>query len=213
VVVDAWFPNTHAQYIDQFGDQLEAVGCWFDEGFLTTAVTEDSPAQSLADLADYADEYGQRIVAIEPGAGLTATTEQEVIPTYGLEDWDYTPSSTNAMLQHLENAVEAGENIAVSLWHPHWAYAAYPIRDLEDPEGALGEAERLYSVGREGFTADFPNVNQLLQNLYISQEQLLEIEEIMVVENNREDNAGSVATWLEENPDFIENWKAGSLSS
>src|SRR5690625_4315620 len=97
IVVDAWFPNTHAQYIDQFGDQLEAVGCWFDEGFLTTAVTEDSPAQSLAELADYADEYGQRIVAIEPGAGLTATTEQEVIPTYGLEDWDYTPSSTNAM--------------------------------------------------------------------------------------------------------------------
>lgn len=219
VLLDAWLPGTHGQaYVDmdaedgaQLGDQLEAVGCWFDEGFLTVAVNEDSPAQSLAELADHADAYGSRIVGIEPGAGLTRTVEQEVIPTYGLEDWEFPTSSSGAMLAELESAMNAGNNIAVTLWHPHWAYAAYDIRDLEDPEGTLGEAERLYSLGREGFHEDYPNVAQLLKNLHLTNEQLLEIEDIMVVQNNREDNAGSIQTWLDANPDFLENWRQGKL--
>lgn len=211
IVMDAWLPNTHATYVDEFGDELEDVGCWFDEGYLTTAVNADSPAQSLDELADYKDEYGGRIVGIDPGAGLTKTTKEQVIPTYGLEDWDYPTSSSAAMLAELEKAMNAGENIAVSLWHPHWAYAAFDIRDLEDPEGALGEAERLYTLGRPGFNEDFPNAAQLLKNLYLSNEQLLEIEDIMVVQNNREQNAESVQAWLDENPDFLEDWRAGTL--
>lgn len=211
IVIDAWLPNTHAQYVEQFGDDLEDVGCWFDEGYLTIAVNSDSPAQSLDELAENAAEYGNRIVGIEPGAGLTTTTQNEVIPTYGLEDMDYPTSSSPAMLAELDNAMAAGENIAVTLWHPHWAYAAYDIRDLDDPEGALGEAERLYNLGRPGFHEDFPNAAQLIQNLYLSNEQLLEIEDIMVVQNGREDNAGSIAEWLDANPDFVADWRAGSL--
>lgn len=211
VLMDAWLPNTHAQYVEEFGDDLEDVGCWFDEGFLTTAVNADSPAQSLAELADYKEEYGGRIVGIDPGAGLTKATQEEVIPTYGLEDWDYPTSSSAAMLAELEKAMKAGDNIAVSLWHPHWAYAAFDIRDLEDPEGTLGEAERLYILGRPGFHEDFPNAAQLLKNLYLTNEQLLNIEDILVVQNEREDNAGSVETWLGENPDFIDSWRAGTL--
>lgn len=212
VVMDAWLPNTHASYIEQFGDDLEDVGCWFDEGFLTIAVNADSPAQSLADLGDQADAYGNRLVGIEPGAGLTTTTQDEVIPTYGLEDWDFPTSSSPAMLAELDSAMAAGDDIAVTLWHPHWAYAAYDIRDLEDPEGALGEAERLYSLGRPGFHEEFPNAAQLIRNLYLSNEQLLEIEDLMVVQNNREDNAGAVAQWLNANPDFVANWRAGTLT-
>ncbi|NED98761.1 glycine betaine ABC transporter substrate-binding protein [Phytoactinopolyspora halotolerans] len=211
ILMDAWLPGTHAQYIDQLGDQLEDLGCWFDEGFLTIAVNSDSPAQSLAELAEFEDEYGGRIVGIEEGAGLTTTTREQAIPTYGLDDWDFPTSSTQAMLAELESATEAGEDIVVTLWHPHWAYAAYDIRDLEDPEGAMGEAERLYNLGRPGFTEEYPNAAQLLKNLHLTNEQLLEIEDILVVENNREDNEGSVAQWLDENPDFLDQWRNGEL--
>lgn len=211
VMMDAWLPNTHASYVEEFGDQLEDVGCWFDEGYLTIAVNADSPAQSLAELSDHADEYGTRIVGIEPGAGLTAATQDKVIPTYGLEDWEFLTSSSAAMLAELENAMSSGDNIVVTLWHPHWAYAAYDIRDLEDPEGTLGEAERLYNLGRPGFHEDYPNASQLLHNLYLSDEQLLEIEDLMVVEYDREKNAQAINEWLEANPDFLENWRAGTL--
>ncbi|WP_205740740.1 glycine betaine ABC transporter substrate-binding protein [Haloactinopolyspora alba] len=211
VLMDGWLPNTHASYVEEFGDQLEDVGCWFDQGFLTTAVNADSPAQSLAELDQHKEAYGGRIVGIDPGAGLTKTTKEEVIPTYGLEDWDYPTSSSGAMLAELDKAMKEGNNIAVSLWHPHWAYAAYDIRDLKDPEGALGEAERLYNLGRPGFHEDFPNAAQLLKNLHLTDKQLLEIEDIMVVQNDRENKGQSVQTWLDKNPDFLEQWKAGEL--
>jgi glycine betaine/proline transport system substrate-binding protein len=211
VLMDAWLPGTHAEYVDQFGDSLEDLGCWFDEGFLTIAVNSDSPAQSLEDLADNADAYGSRIVGIEPGAGLTAATQNEVIPTYGLDDWEFLTSSSAAMLAELDSADASGDDIVVTLWHPHWAYAAYDIRDLEDPEGTLGDAERLYNLGRPGFHEDYPNVSQLLKNLHLTNEQLLEIEDIMVVQNNREDNPGSIAQWLDANPDFLDNWRQGNL--
>jgi glycine betaine/proline transport system substrate-binding protein len=219
IMMDAWLPGTHGElYIDEdaadgagFGDVLEDVGCWFDEGVLTIAVNSDSPAQSLEELADHADAYGNRIVGIEPGAGLTATTRDSVIPTYGLEDWDFPESSSEAMLAELDSATSAGEDIVVTLWHPHWAYAAYDIRDLEDPEGTLGDAERLYNLGRPGFHEEFPNVAQLMKNLHLTNEQLLEIEDLLVLEYNREDNSQAIADWLEANPDFLDNWRAGTL--
>jgi glycine betaine/proline transport system substrate-binding protein len=217
IMQDAWLPGTHGEaYVDmdgeaQLGEDLEDVGCWFNEGFLTIEMNEDSPAQSLDELADYADEYGSTIVGIEPGAGLTRTTQQEVMPTYGLEDWELPTSSSGAMLAELDSAMGAGEDIAVTLWHPHWAYAAYDIRDLEDPEGTLGDAERLYNLGRIGFHEDYPNVAQLLKNLHLTNEQLLEIEDIMVVQNDRADNPGSIAEWLDQNPEFLDDWRQGTL--
>jgi glycine betaine/proline transport system substrate-binding protein len=219
IMMDAWLPGTHGElYIDTdapdgagFGDQLEDVGCWFDEGFLTIAVNNDSPAQSLDELADHADAYGNRIVGIEPGAGLTATTRDQVIPTYGLDDWAFPESSSEAMLAELDSAMAAGDDIVVTLWHPHWAYAAYDIRDLDDPEGTLGDAERLYNLGRPGFHADFPNVAQLMKNLHLTNEQLLELEDLLVLEYDRENNSQAIADWLEDNPDFLDNWRAGAL--
>src|SRR5690606_18074286 len=110
-------------------------------------------------LAANADAFGNRIVGIEPGAGLTAATQDAVIPTYGLEGMEFITSSTPAMLAELQKALDAGDNVAVTLWRPHWAYDAFDIKDLEDPEGTLGDAESIHTVTRTGFADDFPEVN------------------------------------------------------
>ena len=68
---DMWLPVTHADYLEEFGDDLERVGTWYDDARLTIAVNEDSPITSLAELAEQADTVGNRLVGIEPGAGLT----------------------------------------------------------------------------------------------------------------------------------------------
>lgn len=65
---------------------------------LTLDVNEDSPAQTLSDLAEMGDDYDSTIVGIEPGAGLKCLTLDSVIPTYGLDDWEPIESSTPAML-------------------------------------------------------------------------------------------------------------------
>ena len=212
-VMDGWMPITHADYLEQYGDQLETAGCWYDNAKLTIAVNEDSPAQSIADLADMKDEYGGTLYGIEACAGLTRVTEDEAIPTYGLEDWNFAVSSTPAMLAQLKSSTEADENVAVTLWRPHWAYDAFPVRDLEDPEGAMGEAETILNFARPGFAEDNPQVTQLLKNLVIDDDNLASLENVMFSDENfgGEDLDGAVEEWVGDNGQFVEDWKAGAL--
>ena len=87
ILASTMLPNTHSDYIDQYGDKMESQSCWFNEARNTIAVNEDSPAQTLSDLAEMGDDYDNTIVGIEPGAGLMRLTQDSVIPTYGLDDW------------------------------------------------------------------------------------------------------------------------------
>ncbi len=200
---DTWLPLTHDDYLEEYGDDLEELAMWYAEAPLTIAVNEDAPIDSLEELAENADEFDNRIVGIDAGAGLTQQTENEVIPTYGLEDMEYVISSTPAMLTELKGAVENDENIVVTLWKPHWAYNAFPIRDLEDPENALGDPDDIFAYGTKGFSEEHPEVAEWIGNFEMDDEQLFSIEDIMFNENDGDDNDGAVEEWLEDNPDFV----------
>ena len=186
---------------------MEQLGVWYDDARLTIAVNEDAPITSIDELAENADAFGNRIVGIESGAGLTRITQDEAIPTYGLDDMEFVVSSTPAMLAELKGATDAGENIAVTLWRPHWAYDAYPVRDLEDPEGAMGEAEEIHTVGRTGFSEDYPTLTKLIEAFTLTDEQLFSLENLMFNEDGGSDPTGSAQQWLDENPDFVTDLK------
>ena len=138
--LDVWLPNTHASYLKEYGDDISEIGAWNDEAANTIAVNADAPIDSIAELAENADLFGNRIVGIEAGAGLTEIVGDDVIPAYGLDDMDFVTSSMTAMLSELKSATDAGENIVVTLAEPHWAYREFPLKNLDDPEGEIGRA-------------------------------------------------------------------------
>ncbi|MGK0721923.1 glycine betaine ABC transporter substrate-binding protein [Leucobacter sp. W1478] len=205
VTLDTWLPITHSDYMEQYGDDLVDLGAWNDEAALTIAVNEDAPIDSLAELADNADLFGNTIVGIEAGAGLTRITEEAVIPSYGLEGMDFTISSTPAMLAELQAATDAGDNVLVTLWRPHWAYDAFPIKDLADPEGALGDAEGIHSIGGKSFEENFPEVAEWLKSFKMSSELLYSLENVMFNEYDGDDYGPIVAEWIEENRDYVDS--------
>src|SRR5699024_11083378 len=181
------------------------LGVWNDEAALTIAVNEDAPITSLDELADNADEFNNQLIGIEPGAGLTRITTDEVIPTYGLEDMEYTTSSTPAMLQELRTAVDNGDNVVVTLWRPHWAYDEFPIRDLEDPEGALGEAESIHTFANPTFVEENPEVADWLRNFEMDGDTLHSLENVMFNENpDTEDYQPIVEEWVAENQEYVD---------
>ena len=204
---DAWLPATHEPYWETYGDQLEDLGAWFTEAPLTIAVNEDAPIQSLTELADNFDAFDNRIVGIDPGAGLTRITKESVIPTYGLPDDALIESSTAAMITELRGAVSRGDNIVVTLWQPHWAYDAFPIRNLEDPENALGDPEEIHSFARPGFSDEFPEVAEWVSSWTFSTEDLHSLENVIFNENEAEspdEYEESVRQWLQDNPGMLE---------
>ncbi len=206
--LDGWLPTTHASYMETYGDQLETVGVWYDNASLSIAVpTYVDEVNSLEDLADNADRFDGKIIGIEEGAGLTKATQEEVIPGYGLDGvMDLVTSGTPAMLSELDTAIANNEPIVVTLWHPHWAYATYDLKDLEDPEGALGGAEEITTFARSGFGADFPEVNDMLAKFVMTDDQLAELEDYVFNQYPGEPEEGAKA-WLDANPDFVDTVK------
>jgi glycine betaine/proline transport system substrate-binding protein len=208
VYPSAWSEVTHASYMEEYGEQLEDLGAWYEGAVLTFTVPEYTEIDSIEDLAGNVDQFGGRIVGIEPGAGLTEITKESVMPAYGLTDsYDLVESSTTAMLAELQSAIDGQEDIVVTLWHPFWAYSEFPLKDLEDPEGALGEPEALHTLAREGFSEDCAEVAELMGQLELTDEQYATLENTVVNEYGEGKYAEGVAAWLEENPEIAETLK------
>ena len=212
IITDSWLPVTQAGYIRKYGPKLENLGCWYDNAKLTIAVNKNSPAHSIADLKKTGSAYGNVIYSIEPGAEMTKTIAHQTLPMYGLSNITLKTSSTPAMLAQLQKATKAGNNVAVTLWRPHWAYDAYPVRDLDDPKNAISNAELIYSFGRPGFEKDHPKAAQLIRNLAIDDAHLSSLEHLMVDTTKRggqQDTA--ISRWMADNPDWVHDWLTGRL--
>jgi glycine betaine/proline transport system substrate-binding protein len=205
VVLDTWLPVTHKEYIDQFGDDLTDLGAWNDGAKLAIAVNADAPIDSIDELNENADLFGGTIVGIEPAAGLTSAVENATIPEYGIDDLTLQTSSTAAMLTELKSATDAGENIAVTLWSPHWAYDAFPIKDLEDPKGTLGDAEGIHSFGGKSFTADYPQLAEWLEGFEMDNDRLSALENAMFNSGvDGSDYTEVVEAWIADNQEYVD---------
>ena len=214
LLTDTWLPITHADYVKRYGDKMKSLGCWYDNAKLTIVVNKDSKAKTIGDLKSIGDEYGNTLYGIEAGAGLTKVTQQSAIPKYGLNNISFKISSTPAMLSQLKKAADAKRDIAVTLWRPHWAYGAFPIRDLKDPKKAMGDAEVIYSFARSGFEQDFPKAAQLMRNMAFDDKTLSDLEDIMFSADKYggKNQEKAVAEWTSRNEDWVDKLKTGKLA-
>ena len=206
----AWPELTHASYMEKYGDQIEDLGAYYEGAKLTIAVPEYVDIDSIEDLAGNADRFDGKIIGIEPGAGLTAQTQDSMIPAYELGDeYELVTSSTAAMLAELDSKLAAGENVAVTLWRPHWAYDAYDIKDLADPEGTLGDAESIHTFTRAGFDTDFPEVNEWLSGFRMDSDMLFSLENAMYnTDQQVSDYTDIVRAWMDENQEWVDSLTA-----
>ena len=196
VFPSAWPEVTHAEYMKTYGDSIDDLGTYYDNARLTIAVPEYSELETIDDLAGA--DLGGKIYGIEPGAGLTAQT-QKMLPAYGLDSqYELVTSSTAAMLTELKSATEKKQDIAVTLWRPFWANDAFPVKDLEDPKGAMGEAEGLHFLGTKGFADEFPEAAELIEQIVLDDEQYGSLEDLVVNEYGEGREAEAVDAWLEE---------------
>lgn len=198
----AWPEVTHKSYMDKYGDDIEDVGAYYDNAKLTLAVPEYSKIQSIADLPKFADELDGKIIGIEPGAGLTEATKDRVIPDYDLaKDFKLVTSSTAGMTAELQKATDAEDEIVVTLWRPFWANSKFDMRDLEDPKGALGDAEALHFLGTKDFSEEFPEAAELIEGIKLDDAQYGSLEDMVVNEYGEGKEAEAIDAWIKENPD------------
>lgn len=207
----AWLPATHEDYYEEVADGVENLGVLYNGARLGWAVPADIPEDQLDSLADLSNdevrsELDGTITGIDPGAGLTALSE-EALETYGLDDYMLQTSSGAGMTAALERAVNRDDWIVVTGWSPHWKFGAYDLRYLEDPEGALGGPERVHVLARAGFDASYPEISAMLTRMYLPIDQLQNY--MFQARETSYDEA--ISAYIEENPDRIDYWLTGEL--
>lgn len=204
IYLGSWLPVTHADYYEEYGDDMENLGSWNDEAVNAIAVNADAHIDSIDELAEHSDEFGNRIVGIEPGAGITLMAENDVIPTYGLEDMEFVTSSSAAMLAELGTSIKNGENIAVTLWQPHWAYGKYDLKNLEDPEGAMGEPEEITALASKDLREEAPAFVGWIEDFEMDMDTFSDIQAAMFAEDATDYEPG-LKEWMDDNRDWVDS--------
>jgi glycine betaine/proline transport system substrate-binding protein len=202
VLGSSWIERTHATYWKTYGKDLTDLGAYYQGASLFLAVPDYSPMKSIADLPANAAALDKRIVGIEPGAGLTKTTKDTVIPDYDLKDFNLVLSSTTAMLTELKKATDAKKDIVVTLWKPFWANSAFPIRPLEDPKKGFGDPENLHVVANKDYATAHPELANMLANFKLDDKQYGTLEDTVVNKFGKGKEEEAARAWLKENPDY-----------
>ena len=201
VYPSAWPERTHKQYMDEYGDKIEDISTYYDKAQNTIVVPSYSDIDSMDELKDNAEKFDSKIVGIEPGAGLTGVTKDSMMPAYDLEkDFELVTSSTPAMLTELGNAIDAKEDIVVTLWRPFWANNAYDVKDLEDPKNAMGDPEKMHFLGTDGFSDEFPEASDLIKGIKLDDKTYSELEDLIVNEYEEGQEGDAVDQWIKDNP-------------
>ena len=201
--VDAWLPVTHKTYMEEYGEDLEKISETFEGARIGLVVPEYVEIDSITELNAHKEKFNGDIVGIDTGAGIMKTTNKAV-EEYDL-DLDLKASSGPVMTATLKGAIEENRWVVVTGWKPHWKFARWDLKFLEDPKKLYGEVENTWAVGHTGFREEFPDVTAFLENFLLTDEQLGGV--MGLIADNEDKEPYQVAKeWVHEHPELVEEW-------
>lgn len=203
VGMEVWLPVQDISYYEEYKDSVDFNDTpWFANGKVGLAVPEYVDIDSVEELNDNKELFDSEIIGFEPGAGTMETTEI-LLEDYDL-DYTLVPSSEAAMLGAIKTAVSKEEPIVAPLWQPHGIFSEVDLKFLDDPKGTFGEVEELYLAKREGFSEDYPEVNEWMSNWSIDDDETMG--ELINFVNETDDHEEGAKKWIEENRDITDEW-------
>ncbi|MCK2047031.1 glycine betaine ABC transporter substrate-binding protein [Chromohalobacter moromii] len=206
-MVAAWLPSTHEQYLNKVGDKVENLGPNLEGTKLGLVVPSYTDISSIDELDDKADVVNDEIVGIDPGAGLMNLTEK-AIEEYDLGDAINLQSGSGAtMTAALDSAIKNDEDIVVAGWTPHWMFARWDLKYLDDPKNVYGGAEHINTVVRKGLKDDMPEAYAILDNFEWTPEQMGEV--MLMNQEEDSDPYENAKKWVDEHPDVVDEWVNG----
>ncbi|MNE57092.1 Glycine betaine-binding protein OpuAC precursor [compost metagenome] len=157
---------------------------------------------SIADLKTD-DTFKQKIVGIDAGSGVMLKTDQ-AIKDYDLTGYKLQASSGAAMTAELGRAYAKQQSIAVTGWVPHWMFAKWKLKFLEDPKGVYGAAETVNSIGSKELATKAPEVAEFLKKFNWQSKD--EIGEVMLAIQEGAKPEAAAKDWVAKHPDRVKEW-------
>lgn len=202
-MLSAWLPVTHGEYWTKNKDKVVDYGPNFKDAKIGLIVPEYVKAKSIEDLKTDTT-FKNKIVGIDAGSGVMLKTD-EAIKQYGL-DYKLQASSGAAMIAELTRAEDKQESIAVTGWVPHWMFAKWKLRFLDDPKGIYGAAETVNSIGSKGLEKKAPEVAAFLKKFQWASKD--EIGEVMLAIQEGAKPDAAAKDWVSKHPERVAEWTA-----
>lgn len=200
--VCAWLPSTQANYYTRTKAKLDNLGANMVGTQLGLVVPDYVTIDSIGQLKANADKFQDRIVGIDPGAGEMALTQQ-VIKDYGLP-LKLINGSGATMAGALKDAIDNKQWIVVTGWTPHWMWARWDLKYLNDPKGIYGTSENIDTLARKGLKAESPLAYTVLDGFNWTPAQMQ-----VVLADNRKPGAEPydvAKQWVAANADVVSAW-------
>ena len=207
----AWLPLTHKDYWTRVRDRVLDFGSMYSGrlGWVVPDYVDASELRSIADLRkpELAARFDNTVQGIDPGSGLNQASEQALVD-YNLGDMRLVASSSAAMTAVLDKAIREQRWVVVTSWTPHWMFARYKLRFLEDPQLVFGGVEWIHALGRKGLDRDYPDLAGFLSRFQIPDREL---SDLLLMANERSADV-AVEDYLDRHPARIRYWITGMIS-
>jgi len=200
--LDCWLPVTHEDYLEEYGDRLDDLGYNYEGAAIGLVVPDYVEINSIEELNANKNAFDGQIIGIDSGAGIMKATDR-AIEQYGL-DYELVPGSGPAMTAALKKAIDNQDPIVVTGWTPHWKFARWDLKMLEDPKGVYGAQENIHTVTRKGFAEDMPEAAEFLKNMKFTDDELGSL--MGAVEDSSGEPIDAAREWMNENEELVNSW-------
>ncbi|MBD3275094.1 MAG: glycine/betaine ABC transporter [Candidatus Marinimicrobia bacterium] len=201
--METWLPVLHSEYYEEYQDDIVDLGYVYEGTKSGLVVPSYVTIDSISQLNEYADRFDGEITGIDPGAGVMQTTE-DVIDMYNL-DFELISSSGPAMTSALQGAVSDEEWIVVTGWDPHWMWAEWDLKFLQqDADKVVWETGNIHIMGRSDIKEAKPDLAQFLSNMHFTTAQIGDL--MLQVRNSDASEEEIARKWMQENESLVNSW-------
>ena len=198
----SWLPITHKDYMDKLGSKLVNLGPNLNGAKLALVVPDYVDINSIEEMNGVKDKFKGEIIGIDPGAGIMRCADQ-AIKDYNL-DYKLMEGSDATMVAALKTAIDKKEWVVVTGWIPHWKFARWDLKTLDDSKKSFGEEETINTVVRPGLQEDMPDVYEFFDKFTWTSDDLSRA--MILAEENEGDSKKAAHQWVAENQELVKSW-------
>jgi glycine betaine/proline transport system substrate-binding protein len=174
----------------------------------------DAGLRDFKDIRGFAAALNNSIYGIEPGNdGNRLVLKMLKQDQFGLGDFKLVESSEQGELAQVERAYRSKQPIVFLAWEPHPMNMRFELKYLNGGDEVFGPnfgGATIYTVTRQGYSGECPNVGHLLTNLKFTLRG--ESEMMAAILDRHEQPDVAAAEWLKANPTTTQAWLDGVLT-
>ncbi|MGH8676759.1 MAG: glycine betaine ABC transporter substrate-binding protein [Burkholderiales bacterium] len=209
--VAAWLPHTHAQYWEEYKDNVFRLTRLYDDAKLFWAVPDYIPASEVKAVTDLKKpQIAEKMEKVIRGPGADSGLmigSKKIFEHYRLDQAGYelAPGRTAEWIAAFNQNIAGKKWFVMPLWQPQYLNRAASLRILEEPGNLLGGADSAYLVASNEARAKLDKYTfGVLAKLELSVKWVTELDYMVNVDKMSPHDAARV--WIASHPETVRYW-------